>query len=188
MSIKDDAVDSMTLIEARFAAQKIAFGPIIFQAARLLRDLGILEALRAAHAGLTLEEITAKVATLAYGVLVLLEAGLPADMVRAEGERFLLTKTGACVLRDDLTRINMDFVHHGCFQAMYYLEDSIRDAKPAGLAQRLPFSPSLSRSLRALPRRVSGQRALYRFTYRDVPSLRGKAGHVRLDLHAPVLE
>jgi len=133
MSIKDDAVDSMTLIEARFAAQKIAFGPIIFQAARLLRDLGILEALRAAHAGLTLEEITAKVATPHYGVLVLLEAGLAADMVRAAGERFLLTKTGACVLRDDLTRINMDFVHHGCFQAMYYLEDSIRDAKPAGL-------------------------------------------------------
>ena len=42
----NDPGDSQSLIEARFAAQRIAFGPIIFQAARLLRDLGILEALR----------------------------------------------------------------------------------------------------------------------------------------------
>jgi hypothetical protein len=121
------------LIEARFAAQRIAFGPIIFQCARLLRDFGILEALRANRAGLTLEEITARVDVPRYGVLVLLEGGLAAGVVRAEGARFVLTKTGACVLMDELTRINMDFVHHDCFQAFYHLEESIRQGKPAGL-------------------------------------------------------
>lgn len=135
MTPREDPADSQSLIEARFAAQRIAFGPIIFQAARLLRDLGILEALRAARSGLTLDEITARVDTPRYGVLVLLEAGLAADVLRAEGDRFLLTRTGACILKDELTRINMDFVHHGCFQAMYYLEDSIRQGKPAGLQQ-----------------------------------------------------
>ena len=148
---KDDPVDSQSLIEARFAAQRIAFGPIIFQAARLLRDLGILETLRAARSGLTLEEITARVDTPRYGVLVLLEAGLAADVVRADGDRFQLTKTGACVLRDDLTRINMDFVHHDCFQAMYYLEDSIREGKPAGLQKVFGDWETIYQALSALP-------------------------------------
>ncbi len=45
----------MSLSEARFEAQKIAFAPLVFQAARLLRELGILAALRGGslrpHAG-----------------------------------------------------------------------------------------------------------------------------------------
>jgi SAM-dependent methyltransferase len=122
-----------SLVDARLEAQKIAFGPMLFQAARLLRDLGILKLLRAARPGLTLEEIVGKVETSRYGVLVLLEAGLAAGMVRREGERYLLTNTGAMILADELTRINMDFVQHCCFQAMYYLEDAIREGRPAGL-------------------------------------------------------
>ena len=129
----DGAADSQSLIEARFAAQRIALGPIIFQCARLLRDLGILEALRANRAGLTLKEVCARVDVSPYGVLVLLEGGLAAGVVRAQGDRFLLTGTGACVLRDELTRVNMDFVHHGCYQAFHYLEDAIREGVPAGL-------------------------------------------------------
>ena len=129
----DAPAEPQSLIEARFAAQRIAFGPIIFQCARLLRDFGILAALRASRAGLTLEEVTARVDVPRYGALVLLEGGLAAGVVRAQGDRFVLTKTGACLLMDELTRVNMDFVHHGCFQAFYYLEESIRQGKPAGL-------------------------------------------------------
>jgi len=133
MGSSDGLADSQSLIEARFAAQRIAFGPIIFQCVRLLRDFGILEALRAARAGLALDEIASRVEVSRYGVLVLLEGGLAAGVVRAEGDRFVLTKTGACIQRDELTRINMDFVHDGCFQAFYYLEESIRQGTPAGL-------------------------------------------------------
>ena len=79
-----ESTDPISLIEARFEAQKIAFGPLIFQAARLLRDLGILEALRANRSGLTLEEIAGKVDASRYGVVVLLEAGLA---VRSEERR-----------------------------------------------------------------------------------------------------
>ncbi|HET9734187.1 MAG TPA: class I SAM-dependent methyltransferase [Burkholderiales bacterium] len=122
-----------SLMEARFAAQRIAFGPIIFQCARLLRDFGILAALHATRAGLTLEEIIGRVNVSRYGALVLLEAGLAAGVVRAEGDRFVLTNTGTCVLMDELTRINMDFVHHDCFQACFHLEESIRRGRPAGL-------------------------------------------------------
>ena len=86
-----------------------------------------------------------------YGVLVLLEAGLAAGVVRSDGDRFVLTKTGACVLLDELTRINMDFVHHDCFQALYYLEESIREGKPAGLQHVFGDWDTVYRALSALP-------------------------------------
>jgi ubiquinone/menaquinone biosynthesis C-methylase UbiE len=133
MDAKSANAGQNSLVEARFEAQKIAFGPMLFQAARLLRDFGILKALRLARPGLTLDEIAGKVEISRYGVLVLLEAGLAAGMIRCEGERYLLTNVGAVILSDELTRINMDFVQHCCFKAMYYLEESIRERKPAGL-------------------------------------------------------
>lgn len=123
----------MPLLDARFEAQKIVFGPLLFQAARLLRDLGILRTLRDARSGLTLEELTAKVDASRYGVLVLVEAGLAAGVVRAEDGRYFVTTTGACLLSDELTSVNMDVVQNCCFQAAYYLEDSIREQKPVGL-------------------------------------------------------
>jgi len=152
--MKIESTDPISLIEARFEAQKIAFGPLIFQAARLLRDLGILEALRANRSGLTLEEIAGKVDASRYGVVVLLEAGLAARMVRQDGDRYLLTTTGACILKDDLTRINMDFVHHGCYQAMFYLEDSIRCGEPAGLQKIFGDFKTIYPALSTLPEPV----------------------------------
>jgi ubiquinone/menaquinone biosynthesis C-methylase UbiE len=125
--------DVESLEEARFEAQKIVFGPLLFQAARLLRDLGILRALRTARDGLPLDEITGKVDISRYGAVVLLEAGLAAGVVRCQEERYFLTLTGACLLSDELTRVNMDVVQHCCFQAAYYLEESIRSEKPVGL-------------------------------------------------------
>jgi hypothetical protein len=122
-----------SLEEARFEAQKLVFGPLLFQATRLLRDLGILRALRTARSGLTLDEITEKTDASHYGVVVLMEAGLAAGVVRCESERYFLTMTGACVLSDELTAVNMDVMQNCCFQAMYYLEDSIREEKPVGL-------------------------------------------------------
>ena len=125
--------DAESLEEARFEAQKIVFGPLLFQAVRVLRDLGVLRALRTARDGLALDEITQKVAMSRYGAIVLLEAGLAAGAVRCHDGRYFLTKTGACVLTDELTRVNMDVVQECCFQAAYYLEDSIREQKPVGL-------------------------------------------------------
>ena len=148
---RNSDAEKNSLVEARFEAQKITFGPLMFQAARLLRDLGILKALRAARGGLTLDELAGKVEISRYGVLVLLEAGLAADMIRGEGERYLLTNTGAMILLDELTRINMDFVQHCCFKAMYYLEDSIRQQKPAGLQKVFGDWDTIYPALSTLP-------------------------------------
>ena len=123
----------MSLADARFEAQKLVFGPLLSQATRLLRDLGILRALRAARRALSLDELTASAGVSRYGTLVLLEAGLAAGVVRCEGERYALTKIGACILTNEITRVNLDVVQHYCFQTSFYLEESIREAKPVGL-------------------------------------------------------
>jgi hypothetical protein len=163
MDLKKLSAEQSSLVEARFEAQKITFGPLIFQAARLLRDVGILKALRAARAGLTLEEIAAQVEVSRYGVLVLLEAGLAAGMVRGEGERYLLTHTGAMILLDELTRINMDFVQHCCFEAMLYLEDAIRDGRPAGLQKVFGEWPTIYPALPGLPE--AARKSWYRWDH-----------------------
>jgi hypothetical protein len=151
MKTQDKPVDAMSAVEARFNAQQIALAPIIFQAARLLRDLGILKALRANRTGLPLEEIAEKVEISRYGVIVLLEAGLAAGLVRSEDKRYFLTMTGVYILSDELTRNNMDVVHHCCFQAMYYLEDSIRECKPVGLEKIFGDWETIYAALPGLP-------------------------------------
>ena len=143
--------DVLSLAEARLAAQKLIFGPLLFQATRLLRDLGILRALRAARGGLTLEEITGKVDASRYGVLVLVEAGLAAGLVRCKDGRYYLTKTGACVLSDELTGVNMDVVQNCCFQPVYYLEESIRQEKPVGLHKVFGDCEAIYPALSKLP-------------------------------------
>ena len=126
-------MEGKSALSAQLDAQKIALGPIIFQAARVLRDSGILNTLRRSSAGLTLEEVATKVETPVYAALVLLEAGLAADIVGWDDGRYLLTATGVYLLTDESTRINMDFVQQCCYRPAFYLEDSLRDGKPVGL-------------------------------------------------------
>jgi len=130
---EDSSSKRMPAADASLEAQRIALAPIVFQAARLLRDLGILQALRSQPGGMTLDELDGVVETSRYGVLILLEAGLAAGLVRVDGTRYFLMPPGVFILRDELTRINMDFVHDCCFQASHFLEDAIREGKPVGL-------------------------------------------------------
>src|SRR5512145_2343144 len=123
---KDYGHDSLPAIQAKFEAQKIAFAPVMFQAALVLRDLGILKALHeAGKDGLSPENIASMVKISSYGVEVLLDAGLSMGMVMLRKEKYVLTKTGYFILSDSLTQANMDFVHHLCYQPMFFLEESI---------------------------------------------------------------
>lgn len=127
--------DKKTAVQAKFDAQKIAFGPIMFQAAKSLRDLGILEyLLNNRREGVTMESIAEALNLSVYGVKVLLEAGLSLEMVQVEEDLFTITKTGYFLLRDELTRVNMDFVHDVNYLGMFKLQESIVNGKPEGLS------------------------------------------------------
>lgn len=122
------------------AAQFLAWGPVFFQAARVLRDRGILKVLIGnAAAGLGVDEIAERTQTSPYGVTVLLEAGLSAGLVTRElvNEQvvFRPTQVAYLVHRDPMTRANMNFVHDVCYRAMGHLDEAIADGAPSGLVE-----------------------------------------------------
>jgi hypothetical protein len=126
--------DTMDNFDAKFEAQKIVFGPIMFQAARILRDTGILDLLKKnRRKGMTAEEVSREMKMPLYGVKVLLEAGMAMGVLSLKDERYAITKTGYFLIADEMTRVNMDFVHDVCYEGMFRLDESIEKGKPEGL-------------------------------------------------------
>jgi hypothetical protein len=134
MKKEDFGNDKRSAFEAKTEAQKIAFGPVMFQAARALVKLGILKSVsEAGSSGASPEEIADRLKLSEYGVEVLLDAGLSMGIVRLHDEKYILTKTGFFVLNDSMTIVNMDFVHDVCYEPFFSLEESVRTGKPEGL-------------------------------------------------------
>jgi len=132
--MKNYGSDSKSALQAKFDAQKIAFAPIMFQAARALRNLGILEyLLKTKRKGADIETIAKELNISVYGTKVLLEAGLSLELVLIKDDKYYITKTGYFMLSDELTRVNMDFTHDVNYNGMMHLEDSIKYGKPEGL-------------------------------------------------------
>jgi ubiquinone/menaquinone biosynthesis C-methylase UbiE len=126
--------DNVSALEAKETAQWIAFGPVIFQAARVLRNTGILAFIEdAGAAGVEIATIAEKVRLPFYGVRVLLESGLSLGLVLINDKKYTLGKTGHFILNDPLTIINMDFVQDVNYKGLFYLEESIKTGKPIGL-------------------------------------------------------
>jgi ubiquinone/menaquinone biosynthesis C-methylase UbiE len=126
--------DPKTAYEALSEAQRIAFAPIVFQACRVLRDSGVLERVQhSGAAGTTLDEAAAAIELPRYGIKVLLESGLGIGLFTLNDGRYALTKLGFTMLRDPMTRINMDVVHEVCYRGMFDLDKAVQEGKPAGL-------------------------------------------------------
>lgn len=132
--MQDYGNDNKKAIQANLDAQKIAFAPIMFQAAKSLRNLGILDYLFQ-NKKASIETVANALNLSVYGVKVLLEAGLSLEMVYLRNNEFLLTKTGYFILRDELTNVNMDFTQDVNYLAINHLEASIVNGKPEGLKE-----------------------------------------------------
>lgn len=138
------------LLSAMHAAQRLAFGPLLFQAARVLKERGILTALRKeSPGGLSAIDAAERTQTSVYGVTVLLEAGIAAELVEKQGDEFFITKVGLLVDKDKMTRVNMNFIHDVCYQAGYHLAEAIHDGTPAGLRELGPW-PTVYEGLKEL--------------------------------------
>lgn len=125
--------DKKSAFQAQYDAQKIAFAPIMFQAARALRDLGILETVKNHKQGITIEDVADILNLPVYGVKVLLEAGLSIELVYAKDHKFFITKTGWFIMNDELTKVNMDFTHDVNYLGFFKLKEAIKSGKPEGL-------------------------------------------------------
>ena len=127
----------LSAYDAISEAQKIAYAPLVFQAVRVMRDLGILEQLdQSSDQGISAGKIAENLDISLYGIETLLESGWSCGVVEKhdDDELYVLSKVGYFLLHDEMTRINMDYNHYICYLGMYYLEEAIKTGKPAGLS------------------------------------------------------
>ena len=141
--------------EAQRLAEFIAWGPVVFQIARLMVKFGILDLLRDSDEGLTVEELSAKAGLSVYAIKILTDASLSAGiiLVNTDTDRFTLSKTGWFLLTDPATRVNIDFNHDVNYQGMFYLEEALKEGRPAGL-KCLGDWPTIYEGLSQLPEQV----------------------------------
>lgn len=120
--------------EALLEAQKIAFGPVVFQTARLLREFGIFQLLQDnKRSGCTVNTIVKKTGLSKYAVEILCESGLSMNALTMKDEVYFLTKVGYFLLVDEMTNINMNYNHDVNYLGLFYLEESLKEGKPIGL-------------------------------------------------------
>lgn len=155
--------DPKSAFDAKYEAQRIAFGPIIFQASKVMRDTGMLKCVGdAKNEGIELEEIANKLRLPIYGTRALLEAGLGIGLVYLQNKKYILTKTGHYIENDKMTRINMNFVHDVNYQGFFYLDEAIKTGTPAGL-KVLGEWATIYQGLSTLPPQI--QKSWYEFDH-----------------------
>lgn len=138
-------------LPARFEAQKIAFGPVVFQCVRVAWKSGLLAQLdNAGKAGASIAELAAGSNLSGYAISVVLETVLSAGLVLRDRGHYKLTRVGDNVLHDELTQINIDYVHDVCYQGLFELEACLREEKPLGL-KSLGDWPTIYEGLSELP-------------------------------------
>ena len=130
--------DKCSALQAKFAAQKLAFAPAAFQTAKAMVDLHILKAIEDSKTdGLTIEAIIEKTGLSSYAVKLLMEFSLSLELVKivpdSAPNAYVLGKIGYFLLNDELTQANMNFINDVCYQGFFYLQDSLKTGKPAGL-------------------------------------------------------
>ncbi|MCL1915786.1 MAG: SAM-dependent methyltransferase [Desulfovibrionaceae bacterium] len=174
----------ISALQAKFEAQKIVFGPLAFQAAYALRELGLLRRVaEAGEGGLSRREAADLAGISPYAAGVLMDMGLvmglfrPADSgetgeTGAGGsgveERLRLAKVGWFLLEDELTKVNFDFVQDVCYQGAQSLADSARSGRPEGLAVFGQGWRSIYEALSSLPERAGKSWFAFDHYYSDL--------------------
>ncbi|MFG6446720.1 SAM-dependent methyltransferase [Roseateles sp. BYS180W] len=120
--------------DARFEAQKLAFGPVVFHCVHYAWKRGVLQALAdAGEQGLSTEQLHSQGGWSHYALVVSLESCLSAGVVYLREGRWVLDKMGYCVLTDRITQVNFNFVHDVCYQGLFDLGRSLDAQQPLGL-------------------------------------------------------
>lgn len=147
--------EQLSARDAQRLAEFIAWGPVVFQASRLMIKFGILDLLRDHVDGLTQEEIAKSTNLSLYAVKVLTEASLSIGtlLLNPDNDCFSLSKTGWFLLTDPATRVNIDFNHDVNYEGWFHLEESLLEGRPAGL-EHFGSWPTVYEGLSELPEQV----------------------------------
>lgn len=147
--------DNINAREAQRLAEFIAFGPVVFQTARIMLKWGIMDMLRDSENGMTIEEVAQKAGISKYAAKCLLEASLCIGIVliNPETDKFTISKTGWFLINDPATKVNVDFNHDVNYLGWFNLEESLKEGKPVGL-KTLGDWPTVYEGLSSLPKHI----------------------------------
>jgi len=123
----------LTAIDAKFEAQKIAFSPIFFQAILAMRDLGVLQYIYAKRGNAIVADIYKEMNLTKYAIEVMVEAATVMNVVEVENGKAKVTKVGYYMLKDEMTRVNVNFINDVCYDGAKFLKESLAEEKPVGL-------------------------------------------------------
>ena len=165
---KNHTVDNIKAVDAKFEAQKIAFGPLVFQAVRALLDLGLLKAISdSGEKGLSINEVVQKTSVSVYAAHVLLELSLGMNIVKLlphkVEDRFILGKIGYFLLEDEMTKVNINFVNDVCYKGAFELTRSLKTGEPKGLEVFTDKHNTIYEALSTLPKQV--QKSWFEFDH-----------------------
>lgn len=126
--------EGQSAFDARFEAQKVAFGPVVFQCVRYAWKRGILNAI-AGHGerGVSTVDLAQDGRWSEYALKIVLETCLSAGVVYLSNGAWVLDKAGYCILTDPITQINIDFNHDVCYRGLFLLDESLDQQRPVGL-------------------------------------------------------
>lgn len=147
--------ETLNAREAQRLAEFIAFGPVIFQTARIMLKWGVLDMLRDSDNGLTIDEVAEKANISKYAAKCLLEASLSIGLVLVDSEtdKFTISKTGWFLMNDSATKVNVNFNHDVNYLGWFNLEESLLEGKPVGL-KTLGDWPTVYEGLSSLPKHI----------------------------------
>ncbi|PWJ58509.1 O-methyltransferase [Dyadobacter jejuensis] len=140
----------LSAIEAKFEAQKIAFGPMYFQAMVAMRDLGVLEYISSHRKGVEIASIIRDMDLSEYTITLLIESAEVLGVVEVEGTIVRISKIGFFFLKDEMTRVNTNFMNDVCYLGAKEMTESFKTEKPAGL-KVLGDWPTIYQGLSKLP-------------------------------------
>ncbi len=146
--------DTMSAADSLLEAQKIAFGPVIFQCARLLRDWKIFELLRTTKKSMSIEEIAKELDLPIYAVGILCESGFSMKALKFEDEKYSITSVGYFLDTDEMTKVNLDFNHDVNYQGLFYLDEALKTGKASGLHHTFSKEETIYPILSQLPQKA----------------------------------
>lgn len=147
--------ETLSAREAQRLAEFIAFGPVVFQTARIMLKMGIMELIRNSECGLTIEEVAERTSISTYAAKCLMEASLCIGilLVDPKTDRFTISKAGWFLINDPATRVNINFNHDVNYRGWFNLEESLLEGKPIGL-KTFGDWPTVYEGLSSLPKHI----------------------------------
>ncbi len=123
----------MTAVEAQRLAFLYAWGPAVFEVARILVKEKIL-AFIDSQDGANAEQVAQYLNWSMISTNALLEAALTTHILQKnEHNKYILTKIGWIMLNNHMIEVDMDFMQHVNYQNMFHLQQALATNQPVGL-------------------------------------------------------